>query len=240
MAIAVSLAAGCDDDDETETPVATAAPVATATPFAAGLFDQLGETQGESATAVDALLDDPEMQAIVESVRVRRSIAEELTRLGLLYDVSAADVEDIEALACNTGVDATMQRIADEVPGADLRALAALNRMTSQVVMECPVGPEDAAYMDDLSGRIFSYLASHTQTIEAAPPEPTKQMQLVYKAGCAAVKQGLKQVIVRMLEIPKGQGRYGLSLALGSVLTTCPEQLDGAIGDRLRAVIGDG
>lgn len=191
-------------------------------------------SSGAQDSPTTALLDSAEMSALIRTARANQSIASELTGLSYDYDVTPADAAAIETTACNSGIDPAIEAIRAEIPGADLSALPALNRLVTETALQCGLG--DPAWVDSFSGAVFRLLMSNTTALPTSTgPEPTPLMQNVYTAGCAAIKAGVVQAIKRAFS-HRGPA-YGLSLAVGSALTECPEYLDGYFGDELRDII---
>jgi hypothetical protein len=205
-------------------------------PTAAEAFFESVASGSTQPSPSGSLLDDRELAALVRTAQANRSIARELDGLGRFYDVTPADVAQIENIACSYGVRLAIHRVMAEIPGADLRALPAVNRLVTEIGFQC--WAEKPAFIDSASSAMLRFLLANTRVLPARPlPEPTPLMRNVYRAACGGFKLGLVQGIKRLFG-HRGPA-YGLSLAVGSALTTCPEYLAAhSVGGELQTLIG--
>lgn len=237
LLLSLTVAACGDTDDEAQVTTADAAVTTTVeSPSAAEAFFSEVSGSGTQPSPTRSLLDDEEFAELVRSAKASQQIARELSGPAGIYDVTAQEVVDITYQACNKGVDLAMLSLTSQLPAADLRVLPALNRLVTEVAADC--GSSRPAVVDGLSSEIFKWLLGNTRAVPqlTLPGVATPAMRTLYKTACAAIKAGIVSGLKRAVE-HKGPA-YGLSLAVGGMLTTCPTRLHDAFGGELRRLIG--
>jgi hypothetical protein len=153
------------------------------------------------------------------------SIAEQLNAIEPAWQMTDQGVEDLISLTCSEGDFPTA--IEQVLPGADLRAVSALNRVTFMIFLRCSGIPPDVA--GDWNSTLYFTLLSNTPANPVLPqhPLPTEGSS-TQRAVCNtldAFDRSISEIadeIVSIASRERIEGGVVLDLVVSAAILACP------------------
>ncbi|MFF5075893.1 hypothetical protein ACFY36_02495 [Actinoplanes sp. NPDC000266] len=154
-----------------------------------------------------------------------KSVAHQLDAVNPVWGVTPSAIEQFLDDWCHVGVSHSVGRMFATIPGADLRALPALNQTLSLIQRTCRYDP---AELDWTSGQFVAFTTGNSPSSAvrpvAAPPERSSAMQATFSAICGVLNDGLSGWIAKRVRAAKAN--FFVTIAMEAAFTFCPGAMD--------------
>jgi len=153
------------------------------------------------------------------------SVAGQFDAVNSAWGITPSIVKQFLSDWCYAGVSQSVGRLFATIPGADLRALPALNQTLSLIRRTCDYDPTK---LDWTSGRFLNFttgnqLSSSVRPVPA-PPKRSSAMRATFTAICSGLNSGLTGWVAKRLR--GGKGNFFLTIAMEAAFTFCPDAMD--------------